>query len=301
MNKLSHFRINNYLISWVASFLSNRTQCVKLNDFLSSKIFTNTGAPQGCVLSPILFTMYTNDCQKNTDVLKLLKFADDSSIQALIRNPQDEIMYRNYINDFTKWCEEHGLLLNISKTKELIIDFRLKKDPLLPIIIKDQAVSQVRSYKYLGVTIDDQLKWDKHASNVFKKANKRLYFLRKLRQFKIDPTLISLFYQATIQSILTFCIIGWGGNTSQKNKNKINYLIKRSGKLFNKSPLSFNDLLELYCFRKIKFISKDQKHPLFSCIKFSSRSGRVQYILTHTERYRSSFLPFSVKFLNESR
>ena len=168
-------------------------------------------------------------------------------------------------------------------------------------VIKDQGVNIVWSYEYLGVTIDDQLKWDEHASIVFKKANKRLYFLRKLKEFKIEPTLISLFYQATIQSILTFCIIGWGGNTSEKNKNKINYLIKRSGKLFGKSPLSFNDLLESYCFRKIKFITKDKTHPLFSFIKFSSRSGRVQYILTHTERYRSSFLPFSVKFLNENR
>ena len=171
---------------------------IKLNNILSSVITTNTGAPQGCVLSPILFTMYTDDCKMDNDILKLLKFADDSSILAFLRNSGDESVYRKYIVDFTEWCEEHNLLLNVLKTKELIIDFRVKKDPLLPVQIKDQDVDQVQSYKYLGVTIDDKLQWDEHASNTYKKANKRVYFLRKLNQFHIDPVLISLFYQATI-------------------------------------------------------------------------------------------------------
>ena len=83
------------------------------------------------------------------------------------------------------------------------IDFRKKKNPLLPIIIKDQEVKTVQNYKYLGVTLDDKLKWDEHASNTFKKANKRVFFLRKLRKFQIDPVLISLFYQATIH---VFCL-----------------------------------------------------------------------------------------------
>ena len=214
LDKLNSFGINPYLVSWVANFLSNRTQQVKLKNVISSVVTTNTGAPQGCVLSPILFTMYTNDCTMNNDKLKLLKFADDSAIIALMRSQADEILYDNYVGEFTSWCENHNLLLNVSKTKELIIDFRIKKDPLLSIKIKDQDVTEVNSYKYLGVTIDNKLQWDEHASNTFKKANKRVYFLRKLRQFQIDPVLISLFYQATIQSLLTFCRVGWGGNTT---------------------------------------------------------------------------------------
>ena len=175
LNKLNYFHINPYLVSWVANFLSNRTQHVRLKNLQSSIITTNTGAPQGCVLSPILFTMYTNDCHMNSDVLKLLKFADDSSILALLRTSHDETIYNNYIIEFTKWCEEHNLLLNVLKTKELIIDFRVKKEPLLPVKIKGQDVDQVQSYKYLGVTIDNQLKWDVHASNIYKKKQTNVY------------------------------------------------------------------------------------------------------------------------------
>ena len=167
--------------------------------------------------------------------------------------------------------------------------------------IKDHDVVVVENYKYLGVTLDDKLKWDDHAYSTYKKANKRVYFLRKLKQFQIDPVLISLFYQATIQSVLSFCIIGWGGNTNENQKHKIDSLIRRSGKLFKKSPLSFDDLFEVCCARKIRSVDKDSSHPLFCKIVRSTRTERIQLILAHTERYRSSFIPHSIKFLQEGR
>ena len=301
LSKLKNFGINSHIISWIGSFLSNRTQYVKLNNITSSIITTNTGAPQGCVLSPILFTIYTNDCQINNEILKLLKFADDSSIQAFLRSIADEVLYRNYVTDFTKWCEDHNLLLNISKTKELIFDFRTKKEPLMPLEIKGQTVDQVDSYKYLGVTIDNKLSWDEHASLTYKKVNKRMFFLRKLKNFSIDKVLISLFYKAAIQSIITFSIIGWGGNTNGKQKQKINVLIKRAGKLFQGNSPSFDDLFNVYCAKKIKAITKDPTHPLHSQICRSPRTNRIQLVLTKTERYRCSFFPYSVKFLQEGR
>ena len=245
--------------------------------------------------------MYTNDCQINSDILKLLKFADDSSIIALLRSPEDETVYTNYIHDFTKWCVDHNLLLNVSKTKELVIDFRKNKEPINPIKISDQNVTQVESYKYLGVTIDNQLKWDEHASITFKKANKRVYFLRKLKQFQIDSTLIYLFYQSTIQSILSFCVTGWGGNVSETQKNKVDSLIKRSSKLFSNSPMFFDDLFELGCARKILSIDKDSSHPLNYNINRSIRSGRIQLLLAKTMRYKNSFIPHSIKFLQNGR
>ena len=84
-------------------------------------------------------------------------------------------------------------------------------------------------------------------------------------------------------------------------KNKLNSLIKRSSKLFGQVPLTFNDLFNICCSRKINSVLKDPSHPLFPSIKRSNRSGRIQYILSHTERYRLSFMPFSLKLVCESR
>ena len=72
--------------------------------------------------------------------------------------------------NFTTWCDDHYLLLNVKKTKELLIDFRIKKDPLQPITIKNEVVDTVDSYKYLGVTIDSNLDWHAHSSFVQSKS-----------------------------------------------------------------------------------------------------------------------------------
>ena len=72
----------------------------------SNVVINNTGAPQGYVCSPILFTTYTNDCQlPDSNSNFLLKFADDSSIQGLIKSDENE--YRDTIQWFVKWCEDH--------------------------------------------------------------------------------------------------------------------------------------------------------------------------------------------------
>ena len=113
--------------------------------------------------------------------------------------------------------------------------------------------------------------------------------------------MISLFYQATIQSLLTFCIIGWGGNVSEGQKTKVDSLIKRCGKLFGKSPLYFDDLFHMCCSRKIISIDKDSSHPLYGNISRSVRTGRIQLMSAKTERYRSSFIPHAIKVLQEGR
>ena len=92
----------------------------------------------------------------------------------------------NYIEEvyrFVKWCEENYLILNVSKTKEMIIDFRRQKSTPTPLVINNETVEIVHTYKYLGFTVDDKLNWHEHCNELIKKINKRMYFLRKLKSF----------------------------------------------------------------------------------------------------------------------
>ena len=295
-SKLVHMKVNKCIIAWIMEFLTNRPQYVKFQNVSSNYIHTNTGAPQGCVISPVLFTIYTNDCSVNENETKLLKFADDSTIQGLISSSEQH--YRDTVKNFTSWCDEHFLLLNIKKTKELIIDFRLKKDPLDKLTIKNESVEVVKTYKYLGVTIDDELDWHTHSNITFKKMNQRLFFLRKLRSFNIDSTILYLFYKSCIESLLLFCLCGFGGNYSIQDKNKFNKIIKKACKISGNPVQVVTTLFDNLCIKKIMSICADKSHPLSSQVTTSPRSGRVILLRTNRERYKNSFLPYAMKLLS---
>lgn len=140
----------------------------------------------------------------------------------MICNMNDVCSYFKEVELFCIWCKQHNLHLNVSKTKELIIDFRKRSDCHESIKIEGETVEQVKSYKYLGVLINNKLDWSDHALSITSKINKRMFFVRKLNYFKVDKTLISLFYLSVIQSIIYFCVCVHGeGMSKQKTSIKL--------------------------------------------------------------------------------
>ena len=84
MDKLEERGVDQRILHTIAAFLSNSTQCVKIGEEISEPTITNTGAPQGCVLSPILFTAYTDNLRSSHENVQILKYADDTAIVGLI-------------------------------------------------------------------------------------------------------------------------------------------------------------------------------------------------------------------------
>ena len=122
---------------------------VKVHFVYSQMLTTNTGAPQGCVLSPVLFTMYTDDCTSHSVLCKLIKYADDFILLGLLKS-ENEHAYRQEIIHLSHWCKNHNLLLNVQKNKEVIFDFRKKCSPVDPVYVENEHVEIVEKYKYLG-------------------------------------------------------------------------------------------------------------------------------------------------------
>lgn len=114
-SKLTYLNIHPLLCSWITDFLTNRTQYVMLGPHLSQPRTVNTGAPQGCVLCPLLFSLYTNDCTSGDPSVKTIKYADDTTIIGLISN-SDESAYRREVSLLESWCAVSNLELNINKT-----------------------------------------------------------------------------------------------------------------------------------------------------------------------------------------
>ena len=129
MQKLAMMEVSPSLILWIHSFMTGRPQYVRLNasGTVSDTLETNTGAPQGCVLSPALFTSYTSDSRsEKPDTNVQIKFADDTSLSGLISTDEGEASYREQVDSLVNWCDNNHLDLNIKKTEEMIIDFRKK-------------------------------------------------------------------------------------------------------------------------------------------------------------------------------
>ena len=93
---------------WILDFLLNRPQTVKMNDKFSKPIILNTGAPQGCVLSPLLYSLFTNDCVSHHEFVLLVKFSDDTTVEGLVENG-DESAYRREVDELVEWCENNNL------------------------------------------------------------------------------------------------------------------------------------------------------------------------------------------------
>ena len=141
----------------------------------SGALTTELSPPQPWLSFCLRF--YTADCRSTDESCPLVKFANDTELVGKIRNDEDAI-YHKQTENFVNWCDKNYLYLNVSKTKEICIDFRKNQRCPKPVYIKGEAVERVDTCKYLGVFFDSKLNWKE---NMLKKVNSKMYCMRNLR------------------------------------------------------------------------------------------------------------------------
>ncbi len=207
----------------------------------------------------------------------IVKFADDTMVLGLISN-NDETPYLDEVERLTSWCQDNCLSLNVSKTKELIVDFRKRQHwPYTPLMISGTPVERVSSFKYLGVNISEDLTWTAHIQTQVKKARQRLYHLQQLRKFRVSPEILKTFYSGAIESVLTQCISVWYGNSSNQDCKALQRVVRLAERISGSALPSLQDIYLKRCKIRAAKIIKDSNHP----------SNRLFFLLPSGKRFGS--------------
>ena len=176
ISELSHLDSN--VTEWIYSFLTKRTQRTIADGITSKPIMTSTGTPQGCCLSPLLFSIYTNRITSNLSNVTVIKYADDTCIIGCIGNQSDLCSYFDEINRISKQCSDLNLLLNPTKTQEMMFSTQLVKPDTPALNLNGTDITLCDKVRYLGITVDDKLRFQEHVQSVLTTVSQRMYIVK---------------------------------------------------------------------------------------------------------------------------
>ena len=284
------------LCNWILNFLLERSQVVKIGCNISSPLILNTGTPQGCPLSPKLFSIFTYDCKSSFSDNLIVKFADDTTVTGLISN-NDESGYRAEVQEIVTWCGKNNLELNVSKTKEIIIDFRRKKNVIHPLIISDSRVEQVQSFKFLGTIVSEHLSWHLQCKEILKKAKQRMYFLRKLKTYGVKKSILLNFYRTIVESALTTSITVWFMHANKTDLHKLDAVVRMAERIIGTTVPSLHDMYVKRVRTRTKKIMFDHYHPANHYFDFLPSRRRLR-TFKGNKRFTNSFFASAVKLFN---
>ncbi|KAI4889745.1 hypothetical protein NFI96_003302 [Prochilodus magdalenae] len=187
----------------------------------------NTGVPQGCVLSPILYSLFTHDCVPIYGSNTIIKYADVTAVIGLIKD-NDETAYR---------------------------DEEVQK-PGSP-----TSLHQRSNFKFLGTHISSDLTWSLNSSVLVKKAQQHLYFPRSLKKVHLSPRILENVCRCTIESILTNGISVWYGNCCAADRKALQRVVKMAQRITGTQLPTIQDIYHKRCLGRARNIIKDVSHP----------------------------------------
>src|SRR3984885_15376093 len=177
LKKLENYGIRGTSLQWFHSYLDNRQQLVKCNDQFSNLRIIRYGVPQGSNLGPLLFLLYINDLPSASTLLHFILFADDTNI-FYSHKSLDSLMklVNSELSTAADWFKANRLSLNLNKTSFIIFHSHRKSILMqdLTIFIDNIPIQQVRSTKFLGVYVDENLTWTDHIAHISNKIAKNV-------------------------------------------------------------------------------------------------------------------------------
>jgi hypothetical protein len=292
---LRRLGIKNGIIELARDFLTNRSLRVNVSGKKSSYHHCSVGVPQGTICGPLFWLAFIDSY--HPPHTKLTMYADDITCY-WNNSPSDTHGIQERIDYGLNWCKNNSMKLNLTKTKAMC----LKTKPL-----PSSDVEVVTSIKFLGVQIDDHLKFNNHVSYIISKANKRFYALLQLKRMGVDRNKLTAYYCANIRSVLVYAIPAFYSHLTKSAITSIEAIQRKCTKVIVPDIVSYSarltvlNLVTLDSFmlkltlRHFNSILTNKEHRLH-CLLPKRQSDQRR----HSTRLKNAFIvdPSSKSFIN---
>ena len=324
LQKLTNIGLHKNAVSWVESYLHERKQKTRFTHATSEIATVTSGVPQGSILGPILFLIYTNELSNSFPDAKVISYADDT--QFLVTGKTIEIVeakVENLIDQAENWYKSNSLMSNPTKTE--VLCFSPTRNGKVPIITcnKDGQKYQIKvreDLKILGVHIDSNMTWNTHLTKLRSKTIGIVKHMHRINKFLPLKAKLNL-YNSLIASHFSYADVIWSGcsnSAKEKLQTVQNFAIKS---ILNRKKsdsatealktLKYLNLSEKRNIHEAVFVHKtmsgkmpknitEDYHKLQPRLNHRSAENMILNIPAHkTSKYENSVLYRSVKTWNQ--
>lgn len=223
--KLNRILGNKQILTWLSNYFQGRSQFVQVKESRSSSAPVLSGVPQGSVLGPLLFLLFINDLTSSSPLVSFRFFADDLVMFSEVKNIEDQKVMNRCLQSVLNWCMQWQMTLNPSKCVSMTIT--RKRNPLSFVYqLNDSPLEQVSSFKYLGVQISADLRWNRHVDYIYGKAMSKLWYLRRSLKHATSSTKLAA-YKTLVRPTLEYADVIWDPYTS-RNISKLEEIQKKA-------------------------------------------------------------------------
>jgi len=192
------------------SYLQHRYVEVSYNNATTPPVLMRSVVPQGSILGPFLYTLYTADIPLTTKTI-LSMYADDTAIMTTHSNPTiASTNLQAHLRKIEQWTRKWRLKIN--ETKSAHITFTLRKGTCPPLYINQSTIPQTDTVKYLGLHFDKRLTWREHVTKTRKhldlKTRELIWLIGKHSPLSLTNKL--LIYKKVLKPIWTYGLAQWG-------------------------------------------------------------------------------------------